>query len=197
MRQLRLLVYPGSVILRGMDKTEQGRRLIACIRVNPETDCWEWQGSRQAFGYGGIQVDGKKWRTHRLSYFVFVGALPEGMLVCHKCDNPPCVNPSHLFLGTHSDNMMDASKKGRIGAGDHHWTRRIPERLLTRKKSDTTNMRRGERHGIAKLTAEKVREIRAFRRVLGWSQQQIADVMGVTHKTIGNILAGKIWTSVH
>ena len=88
----------------------------------PTTGCWQWQGSMQKSGKNGqalypsifIKVGKKKsWRGNRLSYTVFKGEIPTGMSVCHHCDNTKCVNPNHLFLGTHSQNMQDKLSKNR------------------------------------------------------------------------------------
>lgn len=75
--------------------------------------CWEWTKARGRKGYGQIKVDGRLWITHRLSYLLFKGN-PKGKLVMHTCDNPPCINPFHLRLGTGFDNQQDAARKGRI-----------------------------------------------------------------------------------
>lgn len=80
-----------------------------------EGACWIWQGAKNKKGYGFTSLPGgKKITAHRASYIVFRGEIPTGMLVCHKCDNPSCVNPDHLFLGTAQDNTSDMIKKGRI-----------------------------------------------------------------------------------
>lgn len=81
--------------------------------------CWEWQGSKsKAGGYGyvhvGGQVNRRPMKAHRLSWELHNGPIPHGLWVLHQCDNPPCVNPSHLFLGTRTDNMQNAASKGRI-----------------------------------------------------------------------------------
>lgn len=86
-------------------------KIMATIKVSGE--CWEWQGYRIDKGYGRLRHEGGKKLAHRVSYEAFVGAIPDGMCVLHKCDNPPCVNPDHLFLGTNLDNVKDCINKGR------------------------------------------------------------------------------------
>ncbi len=79
-------------------------------------ECWEWQGYININGYGQTRIGGRKgkaYQAHRLSWIVHFGGIPDGLHVCHKCDNPPCVNPNHLFLGTNLDNIKDRMKKGR------------------------------------------------------------------------------------
>lgn len=83
-------------------------------------ECWLWQGNTTTGGYGQIYYDGRTWRVHRLAWiFTHSAEIPNGYVICHKCDNPPCCNPNHLFLGTQEENMKDAARKGRCS------TRRI------------------------------------------------------------------------
>ncbi len=79
--------------------------------------CWIWLGCRDHDGYGGITVNKKTLRSSRWIFEQVIGPIPKGMLICHTCDNPSCVNPRHLFFGTSKDNMLDALKKGRLKTG--------------------------------------------------------------------------------
>lgn len=82
------------------------------VKCEPN-ECWYWKANTYADGYGQISVKGKPRQAHRVAYELCVGPIPEGLCVLHYCDNPSCVNPQHLYVGTHSDNMQDRAKRGR------------------------------------------------------------------------------------
>lgn len=147
--------------------------------------CWEWSGTRSGTtGYGMAQWEGKTIYAHRLSWEFHCGPIPSGLFVLHHCDNPPCWNPAHLFLGTPHDNTTDAVRKGRLARGERHGSRTHPERLV-----------RGERHHQAKLTETDVREIRG-QAATGMTQTAIAAHFGVHRSTVSDILTGKWWRNV-
>jgi len=89
-------------------------RFLNKVKKNPITGCWEWTASKDNCGYGMFSVGSKTIGAHRASYTLFIGPIEKKLCVCHKCDNPGCVNPDHLFTGAQKENMIDAYDKGRL-----------------------------------------------------------------------------------
>lgn len=163
-----------------------------------DNECWEWMKGRDLNGYGRMKVGSRTVKTHRVSWALHFGIIPPGMFVLHRCDNPPCCNPQHLFLGSTADNARDASSKGRLAAGDRHWMRQQPERVAGSNSvgARSAHDRSGSANGRAKLTAEQVAIIRTRYAAGGVTQRELAAEFGVTRPMIGYIVRGVNWTAV-
>lgn len=136
------------------------------VDKNNPSGCWVWTACLTNCGYGNVTWKQKNYRAHRLSWLLYYGEIPEGMLVCHKCDNRKCVNPEHLFLGTPKDNTADMIKKGGII---------------------------GRKCNANRLSGKDFDDIRQVYAVGGVTQKEIANKYGVSDTHIGKIINFRVF----
>lgn len=136
-------------------------------KSNENNACWEWIGYKDKHGYGVVKFSSKSLRAHRVAWVIANGEIPNGLLICHHCDNRKCCNPDHLFLGTHKDNVQDRDAKGRA------------------------NQVRGEKHYRAKLTEKQVLEIRHRFKSESVTYTQLSREYQVSRVQISNIIRNK------
>lgn len=148
------------------------KRLYNKIKKTPA--CWLWTGVKNNKGYGLFFFDKKLKLAHRVLWEITNGNIPEGVHVLHRCDNPACVNPSHLFLGSQKDNMVDMTEKGR----------------------NKNAIFLGEQNGRAKLTSQEVLSIREKHLDKTTTAKETAKKYGVNPSTIQDILSRKSWKHI-
>ena len=141
-------------------------RFWSKIDVSTPDACWEWKAGKSPMGYGRYRLPERAVFAHRYAYELVHGPIPDGLFACHRCDNPGCVNPAHIFLGTHDDNMRDMVSKGRHTAGDKNASR--------------------------KVSAIEVTQIRA-RRDAGETLKAIGDSYGITRQAVHLIVTRQTW----
>lgn len=155
-------------------------RFWRSVEPSSESGCWVWRGRRNKGGYGRIWVRGRSTPAspfggtafaHRWAYERYVAPIPDGLDVCHDCDNPPCCNPDHLFLGTAADNMRDSAVKGRHRDA------------------------RGEANCRARLTSEQVKEIRERLSGRFGERAELAREFGVAKSTVSRIALRQAWAA--
>ena len=186
-----------SLIIHGVELTKSDRALPKCgnkLCVSPEhlvigdeahfwmhvdksggdDACWLWIGGKDKDDYGKFNTKHNKvttyYRAHQYAYILVNGSIPDGMCICHMCDNPPCVNIKHLFLGSNKDNNNDCVSKNRNA--------------------------KGETSGMHKLTEEQVKEIRELNLTNNYTYDQIAEKYNVSHSTINSIVNNQTWKHV-
>lgn len=148
-----------------MNKTLEQRFLEKVVWIGR---CWEWTAFKNRKGYGIFKLNGRHVGAHRISYELYISEIPKGLLCLHRCDNPSCVNPKHLFLGTNQDNMNDMKSKGRKPKGSDSYR--------------------------AKLTWEQVVDIRSFVKC-GASEADMARRHNVNPSCINKIINNKTWVA--
>lgn len=155
----------------GVKESIKRRFMAKSVTLNWASGCWLWDGAKNNQGYGVMNVGAHRVQTaHRLAWEIARGPIPEGQCVLHRCDNPSCINPAHLFLGTQKDNAEDREQKGRSPLG--------------------------EARPNSKLTVAAVAEIRRIAAEGGMSLRGLGRRYGVCLATIRQVLTGRTWTHV-
>ena len=154
----------------GFNMKTLAERFWPKVEMCGPNECWKWKAGFRNKRYGSIAINRIPYCAHRVSFELTNGPIPIGMKVLHRCDNPSCVNPAHLFLGTQRDNIKDRDSKNRQS--------------------------RGEMQGQSKLTNSDVREIRNMRKDFNYSFMKLADMFGVSDHTICEICNKKAWKHV-
>lgn len=173
-----------------MRKTEVERFWAKVEKDEGENACWNWIGCRvktkYGLKYGLFQWKGRLRPAHCVSWEIENGPIPRGLWILHKCDNPPCIRPSHLFKGNHEANMADMVAKNRQARGS---------KVGYPSHRSHENRQMGEKHSFAKLTAEQAQQIPLLRQQ-SLSQYEIARHFGVSRSTVQQVLRGASWKSV-
>ena len=151
---------------------EYKERFLKKIHFSGPNSCWYWTAAKDRDGYGQFRLNGRMEQAHRVAYQLWVGPIPEGLVVRHKCDNPICVHPTHLELGTQADNVRDRDERGRRAATH------------------------GVENGNSKLTDDDVQDIRARYAEGGVSLRALAKEYGVNFTHVSRIVNRKIWTHI-
>lgn len=167
----RRLLLPEEMVALGEDLKAQ-KRFWSHVEKKDKNQCWPWMSALSQKGYGVFNYRQKTMKSHRISYFLSFGTLIDGLLVCHRCDNPPCCNPNHLFLGTAMENQRDSILKGR-----------------SRKAI-------GEYASSAKLKEDQVVEIRCLHSVGNTSFKKLSTIFGVARSTVEKIVKRKTWRHI-
>jgi predicted XRE-type DNA-binding protein len=164
-------------------------RFWSKVNILDDEHCWDWVAGKNQKGYGEFKIDGSMYRANRVSWIICnSNEIPDGMIICHKCDNPSCVNPNHLFLGTHSENMVDMTKKDSAAKGMYNGANTHPENRPSPA---------GEINGRSKLKETDVEKILIMYHEDNKSQFEISENFGVSESTISLIVNGKTWKNIY
>ncbi len=153
------------------------RRFWSKVDIRSSNDCWSWKAGRFDFGYGQFWFEGKTMKAHRMAWILTHGKIPDNKLVLHKCDNPPCVNPKHLWVGTYRDNTRDMIIKGRDNYIGHIGLR-------------------GESSPFSRMKEDQVKLLRKMYKNKEGSTYKLAELFNISKSTAWEIVANKNWVHI-
>lgn len=151
--------------------TKDVEAFLQHVEISRESSCWNWTRAKNEWGYGHFTRDKKRMLAHRWVFAAMYGPIADGVIICHRCDNPACVNPAHLYEGTPKSNMEDMMARGR----GKHWRRC------------------GEQHPRSRLSASQVMEIADESRWGAMSQREVGEIYGVTQAAVSDIRTRRRW----
>ncbi len=189
MAQKRVMLSP--ITVKAIRAKDDGLRFWSKVIIGAADECWEWTASRTPQGYGRFSFEGGGKYAHRAAWILLHGSIPDGMCICHHCDNPACVNLEHLYLGDAKSNRQDCVRRDRavLPAGEDHWMHQRPD-----------DVPKGSQRGQAKLTESIVREIRHRKQTRTCPVREfisrLAEEYGVCRGTIAKVVWGKTWKHV-
>ena len=185
---------------------------LAKFNRGDNDDCWNWMASSNEGGYGWFSVGERMELAHRVSYTYFNGGIPQGLLVLHSCDNPICINPHHLRVGTQQDNIDDMTGRGRHGALGKSASKETRKKMSDSKMGNKNNFWQkkhskksrkkisdnhadvsGENNGRAILNEKKVLEMKSLRKDVGYSWVKLGEMFGVSPDTARHAVLGITW----
>ena len=177
------------------------QRFWSKVKIAGPDECWLWTAGGHGQGYGHFTITRRCYKSHQVAKASVVGPIPPGSCVCHTCDNPPCCNPAHLFIGTDTDNARDKIAKGRARpqTGENHWMKKHPE-LIKRGDQHHSHLHpelrvRGSKHGNAILNEQLVVEIRDRHRS-GETYRSMSAAFHVSRSTIKSVVTRRMWRHV-
>ena len=161
------------------------------VDTKDSQSCWEWKAGRSQSGYGIFSYLGKDVVASRMAYCIANGGIPESKIICHKCDNPPCCNPNHLYAGTFFDNYKDSVDRKRLVYNTPKTTKWNTE--LSKKYPERYGILKGESHGRSVLTKESGAAIRKLKSDGNHTLRQIAKMFNVSRSCVCHVIAGRCW----